>query len=72
MYLNDVATIPANLAGVPAMSIPVAVSSENLPIGFQIIAPARADQTMYEVAGLVESLSDEVAAACPAASWEEK
>ncbi|WP_276671964.1 Asp-tRNA(Asn)/Glu-tRNA(Gln) amidotransferase subunit GatA [Schaalia cardiffensis] len=72
MYLNDVATIPANLAGVPAMSIPVAVSSENLPIGFQIIAPARADQRMYEVAGLVESLSDEVAAACPAASWEEK
>ena len=72
MYLNDVATIPANLAGVPAMSVPVAVSSENLPIGFQIIAPARADQRMYEVAGLVESLSDEVAAACPAASWEEK
>lgn len=71
MYLNDVATIPANLAGVPAMSVPVAVSSENLPIGFQIIAPARGDLTMYEVAGLVESLSDEVAAACPAASWEE-
>lgn len=72
MYLNDVATIPANLAGVPAMSVPVAVSGENLPIGFQIIAPARADRTMYEVAGLVESLSDEVAAACPAAQWEEK
>ncbi|MDY4491404.1 Asp-tRNA(Asn)/Glu-tRNA(Gln) amidotransferase subunit GatA [Schaalia hyovaginalis] len=70
MYLNDVATIPANLAGVPAMSIPNAVSSEGLPIGFQIIAPARGDQIMYEVAGLVEALSDEVAASCPAGSWE--
>ncbi|MCI6557514.1 MAG: Asp-tRNA(Asn)/Glu-tRNA(Gln) amidotransferase subunit GatA [Schaalia hyovaginalis] len=70
MYLNDVATIPANLAGVPAMSVPNAVSSEGLPIGFQIIAPARGDQIMYEVAGLVEALSDEVAASCPAGSWE--
>ncbi len=71
MYLNDVATIPANLAGVPAMSVPNAVSSQGLPIGFQIIAPARGDQIMYEVAGLVEALSDEVAALCPAGSWEE-
>ncbi|WP_115727656.1 Asp-tRNA(Asn)/Glu-tRNA(Gln) amidotransferase subunit GatA [Actinomyces culturomici] len=71
MYLNDVATIPANLAGVPAMSVPNAVSSEGLPVGFQIIAPARGDQIMYEVARLVEGLSDEVAASCPAASWEE-
>lgn len=70
MYLNDVATIPANLAGVPAMSVPNAVSSEGLPIGFQIIAPARGDQIMYEVAGLVEALSDEAAASCPAGSWE--
>lgn len=72
MYLNDVATIPANLAGVPAMSVPNALSSEGLPIGFQILAPARGDQIMYEVAGLVEALSDEVAASCPAASWEEQ
>lgn len=72
MYLNDVATIPANLAGVPAMSVPNAVSSSGLPIGFQIIAAAHADQKMYEVAGLVEALSGTIAASCPAAQWEEE
>ncbi|MDC4233886.1 Asp-tRNA(Asn)/Glu-tRNA(Gln) amidotransferase subunit GatA [Actinomyces sp. B33] len=72
MYLNDIATIPANLAGVPAMSVPNAVSAEGLPIGFQIIAPAHADLRMYEVAQLVETLSGDVAGACPAAQWEEK
>ncbi|QPK81797.1 Asp-tRNA(Asn)/Glu-tRNA(Gln) amidotransferase subunit GatA [Schaalia sp. ZJ405] len=72
MYLNDIATIPANLAGVPAMSVPNAVSDEGLPVGFQIIAPAHGDQRMYEVAQLVETLSDDVVSQCPAAQWDEK
>ncbi len=71
MYLNDIATIPANLAGVPAMSVPNAVAADGLPVGFQVIAPARGDRKMYEVAQLVEDLSDDVAAASPAAGWEE-
>ncbi|RRC95316.1 Asp-tRNA(Asn)/Glu-tRNA(Gln) amidotransferase subunit GatA [Schaalia canis] len=70
MYLNDIATIPANLAGVPAMSVPNAVA-DGLPIGFQIIAPARGDLKMYEVAQLVEDLSGDIAGQCPAQTWEE-
>ncbi|MDN6428697.1 MAG: Asp-tRNA(Asn)/Glu-tRNA(Gln) amidotransferase subunit GatA [Propionibacterium sp.] len=71
MYLNDVATIPANLAGVPALSVPNAVATDGLPVGFQVIAPARGDQRMYEVAQLVADLSQDVAGECPAAAWEE-
>ena len=72
MYLYDVATIPANLAGIPGVNVPNAVSSEGLPIGFQVLAPARGDLVMYKVASLVEALSDDVAGQCPAANWEEK
>ena len=41
MYLNDVATIPANLAGVPGMSLPIGLAPEDgLPVGVQLLAPA--------------------------------
>ncbi len=44
MYLNDLATIPANLAGVPGISVPSGLADEDgLPAGFQILAPALAD-----------------------------
>ena len=47
MYLNDVFTVPANLAGIPAISVPAGLSSEGLPLGLQLIAPAmREDQIM--------------------------
>ncbi len=55
MYLNDVATIPANLAGVPGMSVPSGLSDDGLPAGFQVIAPARADDRLYRVAGALEA-----------------
>ncbi|MDO5727508.1 MAG: Asp-tRNA(Asn)/Glu-tRNA(Gln) amidotransferase subunit GatA [Bowdeniella nasicola] len=55
MYLNDIATIPANLAGIPAMSVPVGLA-DGLPVGFQILAPAREDARMYRIAGAVEEL----------------
>lgn len=50
MYMNDIATIPANLAGVPAMSIPAGLSDDGLPVGFQFIAPQQRDEVMYKPA----------------------
>ncbi len=73
MYLNDVATIPANLAGVPALSLPSGLAREDgLPVGFQILAPAHGDATMYRIAGALEAgLGEPIANTCPAATWEE-
>ena len=60
MYLNDVATIPANLAGLPGMSLPAGLAPEDgLPVGFQIIAPARADERLYRVGAALEALLTE-------------
>ncbi|TWH28723.1 aspartyl-tRNA(Asn)/glutamyl-tRNA(Gln) amidotransferase subunit A [Isoptericola variabilis J7] len=55
MYLNDVATIPANLAGVPGMSVPNGLSDDGLPTGFQILAPAKADDRLYRVGAALEA-----------------
>ena len=60
MYLNDVATIPANLAGIPAISVPNGVASDGLPVGFQIIAPAREDARVYRVGAALESALENV------------
>lgn len=54
MYLNDVATIPANLAGIPAMSLPMGLGN-GLPTGFQIMAPAKHDDMMYKPAAALEA-----------------
>ena len=59
MYLNDVATIPANLAGVPAMSLPNGLSDDGLPIGFQILAPIREDARMYRIGAALEAALEE-------------
>jgi aspartyl-tRNA(Asn)/glutamyl-tRNA(Gln) amidotransferase subunit A len=57
MYLNDIATIPANLAGVPAMSVPSGLAEEDgLPAGLQILAPAMADDRLYLVGAALETL----------------
>ena len=57
MYLNDLATIPANLAGVPGMSVPSGLADEDgLPAGFQILAPAMADDRLYKVGAALEAL----------------
>ena len=57
MYLNDIATIPANLAGIPGMSVPNGLAKEDgLPSGVQILAPAKQDAQMYRVGALIEQL----------------
>jgi aspartyl-tRNA(Asn)/glutamyl-tRNA(Gln) amidotransferase subunit A len=56
MYLNDIATIPVNLAGNAAMSLPVGLAPEDdLPVGLQIMAPHRADDRLYLVGGALEA-----------------
>jgi len=56
MYLNDIATIPVNLAGNAAMSLPVGLAQEDgLPVGFQIMAPAMADDRCYLVGAALEA-----------------
>ncbi|GAA1847577.1 Asp-tRNA(Asn)/Glu-tRNA(Gln) amidotransferase subunit GatA [Microbacterium koreense] len=56
MYLNDVTTIPANLAGVPGISIPSGLADEDgLPVGIQFLAPAREDVRLYRVGAALEA-----------------
>lgn len=56
MYLNDVATIPVNLAGICGMSLPSGLADEdNLPVGFQIMAPAMEDQLLYNAGAALEA-----------------
>jgi aspartyl-tRNA(Asn)/glutamyl-tRNA(Gln) amidotransferase subunit A len=56
MYLADLCTIPANLAGNAAMSVPCGLADEDgLPVGFQIIAPAMADDRLYRVGAALEA-----------------
>ena len=54
MYLNDVFTVPANLAGVPAVSVPAGVSRDGLPLGLQVTGRAFDEQTVLRVAEVLE------------------
>ncbi len=61
MYLNDIATIPANLAGTPGMSIPNGLATEDdLPSGIQLLAPAREDKRLYAIGAALEALQEGV------------
>jgi aspartyl-tRNA(Asn)/glutamyl-tRNA(Gln) amidotransferase subunit A len=57
MYLNDIYTLPASLAGLPAMSVPCAATSAGLPVGLQIVARPFEETTMLSVASLWEGLA---------------
>lgn len=54
MYLSDVCTIPTNLAGHPAMSVPFGTDGSGLPIGVQVLAPALGEPVMFRVARALE------------------
>jgi aspartyl-tRNA(Asn)/glutamyl-tRNA(Gln) amidotransferase subunit A len=61
MYLNDIATIPANLAGIPGMSVPNGLAEEDgLPVGIQLLAPARQDARLYQVGAALEKMHEEI------------
>jgi aspartyl-tRNA(Asn)/glutamyl-tRNA(Gln) amidotransferase subunit A len=54
MYLNDVFTVTANLAGVPAMSVPAGLDKAGLPLGLQVITRALDEETMFKVGAALE------------------
>jgi aspartyl-tRNA(Asn)/glutamyl-tRNA(Gln) amidotransferase subunit A len=55
MYLNDVCTIPSNLSGHPAVSVPFGTGDDGLPVGVQVMAPALGEATMFRAASAVEA-----------------
>ncbi len=59
MYMNDIATIPANLAGTPGISVPSGLAEDGLPAGIQFLAPAREDARLYRVGGAMEALLED-------------
>jgi len=65
MYLSDVCTIPSNLAGHPAISVPFGAGDDGLPVGVQILAPALAEELLFRVAAAVEAAAPPPAPAGP-------
>jgi aspartyl-tRNA(Asn)/glutamyl-tRNA(Gln) amidotransferase subunit A len=60
MYMADVYTLPASLAGVPALSLPIGYAEDagaTLPVGMQVIAPLHGEVTMFRAAGAIEELA---------------
>jgi len=58
MYLSDLATIPTNLAGTAALSVPSGLAEDGLPVGLQVMAPALGEAVMYRVAAAFEAARD--------------
>ena len=58
MYLSDIYTITANLAGIPGLSIPCGLTKSNLPIGLQLLAPAFAEEKLLRTARVFERATD--------------
>ncbi|MGK0741147.1 Asp-tRNA(Asn)/Glu-tRNA(Gln) amidotransferase subunit GatA [Leucobacter sp. Z1108] len=59
-YLNDATTIPANLAGIPGLSLPIGTAVEDgLPVGLQLLAPAYEDARLYRAGAAIERIIEE-------------
>jgi aspartyl-tRNA(Asn)/glutamyl-tRNA(Gln) amidotransferase subunit A len=58
MYLNDVFTVTVNLAGLPGISVPAGLSADGLPLGLQLIGRAFDEETLFRVAGVMESAAN--------------
>jgi aspartyl-tRNA(Asn)/glutamyl-tRNA(Gln) amidotransferase subunit A len=70
MYLSDVCTVPSNLAGHPAISIPFGADADGLPIGVQVLAPALSESLVFRVAAVLEAGAPAMARpALAAATW---
>jgi aspartyl-tRNA(Asn)/glutamyl-tRNA(Gln) amidotransferase subunit A len=54
MYYNDVATIPSNLSGDPALSVPCGVGDDGLPVGVQLLGPALSEARLLRAAAVIE------------------
>ena len=61
MYMNDICTIPTNLAGHPAMSVPFGTGNDGMPIGVQVLAPTLGEVTMFRAAAVLEAAAAEAA-----------
>ena len=58
MYLNDIFTVPASLAGIPGISIPFGKSNDNLPLGIQLLSKHFDEQTIFDAASFLEKNND--------------
>ena len=63
MYLNDICTIPTNLAGHPAMSLPFGAGIDGMPVGVQLMAPALGEPTMFRAAAVLEAAAPDLSEA---------
>jgi aspartyl-tRNA(Asn)/glutamyl-tRNA(Gln) amidotransferase subunit A len=62
MYLNDVCTIPSNLTGHPAISVPFGIGDDGLPVGMQLLAPAQEEPRLFRGAAVLEAAADRLSA----------
>ncbi|WP_277293072.1 Asp-tRNA(Asn)/Glu-tRNA(Gln) amidotransferase subunit GatA [Veillonella montpellierensis] len=65
MYLEDICTVPVNLAGIPGISIPAGISSNGLPIGMQLLAPAMGEEVLLRTAYTFERACPECSSVAP-------